>query len=83
MVTGEPTRTRYRADKSRDLERIETARKAAGITVADLAAQAGITERSFYNMRRSGHAFPRTISALAMALRTLRRARAMDGEVFP
>ncbi|TPM06780.1 MULTISPECIES: hypothetical protein [unclassified Mesorhizobium] len=66
-------RTPYRPDATAELERIEKKREALGVTLADLASRAGLTERTFTNIRRHKRAFPRHIRALTYALRTIAR----------
>lgn len=68
-----PKRKPYRPDATAELERIEAKREALGVTVAELAGRAGLTERTLTNMRRQKRAFPRHIRALTYALRTIAR----------
>jgi hypothetical protein len=75
--------TPYKSNKRRELDGIEARRKAAGVTVDELATKAGMTPRNYYNLMRSGFAFKRTVTALAMAMRTLEGERKREDEIFP
>ncbi|MBZ9856740.1 hypothetical protein LB566_23390 [Mesorhizobium sp. CA13] len=77
-----PKRTPYRPDATAALERIEEKRERLGVTLADLAGRAGLTERTFTNMRRHKRAFPRHIRALTYALRTIAREQDAEGETL-
>lgn len=77
-----PKRKPYRPDATAELERIEAKRAALGVTAADLANRAGLTERTLTNMRRDKRAFPRHIRALTYALRTMAREKEAEGETL-
>lgn len=76
-------RGHYRQKREAEIAGIEARRRAGGFTVDELARKAGISDRSYRSMRRSGMAFKRTIKALQMALRTLEGEARREGEVFP
>ncbi|MBZ9986079.1 hypothetical protein LB572_03095 [Mesorhizobium sp. BH1-1-5] len=77
-----PKRKPYRPDATAELERIEAKRAALGVTLAELAGRAGMTERTLTNMRRDQCAFPRHIRALTYALRTIAREKEAEGETL-
>lgn len=88
-ITGrsdqQPKRKRapYRRDRAPDIAAIEGRRKVLEISAEALAGRAAIDRRTYERMRRSGLAFPRQISALRMALRSLEKERRQEGELFP
>lgn len=76
---GKPYRSLHRIE----LDRIEARRAAAGISIDELAAKAGLHRNTYGRMKRSGLAFKRHVTALAMAMRTLEADKKREGELFP
>ncbi len=72
----------YRPDAAASLARIDAKRLRLGLTLADLATRAGISERTLTNMRRDGRAWPRHVRALTFALRTIERERDTEEKVL-
>lgn len=73
----------YAPDAREAIDRIEANRERLGITVAQLAQRAGISERQLINIRKSGRAFKRKVNALRMALRALEKEQKLAGALFP
>lgn len=78
-----PRREPYRPVKAEEIAALEARRLAGGFTALELAMKAGISERTYRNMRRHGRAWPRHIRALSLALRTLEQAQKREGDAFP
>jgi predicted transcriptional regulator len=72
----------YRKDLPHLIARIEADRKALGISQAELALRAGISERTYRNMLADGKAFGRTVRQCSMALRSIGKDRHNEGEVL-
>ncbi len=73
----------YAPDAREAIDRIEANRERIGVTVAQLAQRAGISERQLINIRKSGRAFKRKVNALRMALRALEKEQKLAGTLFP
>lgn len=78
-----PKRQPYRRDRRPQIDAIETRRKALGISVAQLAARAGMDAATYFRMRRAGLAFERHLNALRVALRLFEREAKNLGLMFP
>lgn len=72
----------YRPDQAQTLDRLEAKRRRLGVTMAELAARAGLGERTLRRMQKTGLAFPRHVRALTFALRSIERERVSEDQVL-
>lgn len=72
----------YREAARDELETIERRRRGLGISQVALCDRAGLSERTYRRMLRSGVAFPRRLMALRMALRELEKMRRQQRRLF-
>lgn len=79
---GKKQRRPYRPDQAQALTRIDEKRRRVGVTIAELAAHAGLGERTLRRMRKSGLAWPRHVRALTFALRSIEKERRSEDRVL-
>lgn len=73
----------YRGDFSGRVERVETRRRALGISQEALAFEAGIAPRTWRRIVGSGLAFERTVLAAERGVAGLERRAASAQDAFP
>lgn len=72
----------YKPDMTGKVDELELKRLALGVSIEDLAARAGMTERQLRRVRKSGRAWKREIHALRMALRSIEADQKAEAELF-
>lgn len=65
-----PVTKPYRPDQSAKLAAIEARRLALNLSVEELASRAGISRNTLHRIRKDQRCWPRTVRALALALRS-------------
>lgn len=79
-----PTKVRgpYRGDYRETLAGVERERRELGISIAELAGRAGMSERKLNRARRTGLAFRRDVNALRMAIREIKKQQRQQVRLF-
>lgn len=72
----------YRPDQGARIAELERRRIAMRVPIPAMAARAGISEKTWWRMRRDGRAWARHLRAVAFALRSIARERRAEGEVL-
>lgn len=72
----------YRPDQAAALARIEARRRQLGVSLAELAWRAAISEATLRRMRRDGRGWRRQVRALAFVLRAIERERQVEDGVL-
>lgn len=72
----------YREDCRQQLDALEAKRVAAGVTMDEWAARAGVSRRNLRYIMKDGRAFRRTLNALTFAMRELAKERQRAGQMF-
>lgn len=75
------TKRTYRRPAHAELSRIEERRVALSVSHEELYLAAGLKRSAYYDMRRTGLAFPARLMALRYGLRTIEQRRRAAGRV--